>query len=275
MNQSKILTIQSQVAYGYVGNNAAELAIQLHGIDAICLPTVILSSHTGFNPVYGQAVTPELFADLLRGIDAIHVAKDLLHVVSGYYRTKEIIALSKNYIVALKNKQQCTYICDPVMGDNGALYVSEEIASAIIHELIPVSDIITPNHFEMEYILQDQYNTPTALVQRIQTDSVLSKKTVIVTNTHFPDTPKDKVETVIIAQGQYKRILSSYVDAHYYGTGDLFTGLLASRIAIGCTIEEAVTYCVHFISDLITYLSANHYTELNAKGLVTCFLNSK
>lgn len=266
--RNKILTIQSQVAYGYVGNNIAKLAIELHGIDAIVIPTIILSSHTDYNEVYGDKVPAELFNDLIRGITAIKISDDISHIITGYYGSKDLILLSKDCICKLKTNQQCIYVCDPVMGDDGKLYVPEEVAQSIIEELIPLSDIIVPNYFELEYILQDKFNSPAKLLELIQQNQVLKDKVVILTNAIFSGTPNNMTETIIICNGKMKRILSEYVHARFVGTGDLFTSLFTSMIAKGKSIEDAVTNSALYISKVLEYLKNQNCTEINTEALL-------
>lgn len=266
--RNKILTIQSQVAYGYVGNNIAKLAIELHGIDAIVIPTIILSSHTDYDEVYGDKVPAELFNDLIRGITAIKISDDISHIITGYYGSKDLILLSKDCICKLKTNQQCIYVCDPVMGDNGKLYVPEEVAQSIIEELIPLSDIIVPNYFELEYILQDKFNSPAKLLELIQQNQVLKDKVVILTNAIFSGTPNNMTETIIICNGKMKRILSEYVHARFVGTGDLFTSLFTSMIATGKSIEEAVTNSALYISKVLEYLKSQNCTEISTEALL-------
>ena len=100
--KDKILSIQSKVVYGYVGNNIAELAIQLHGLDIISFPTVYLSAHTGHRPIHGKAVSKDLFDDLIAGIEAIDVLGTTSCVVTGYIGSEDILLSSSEFIQRIK-----------------------------------------------------------------------------------------------------------------------------------------------------------------------------
>lgn len=269
MNQSsKILSIQSQVAYGYVGNKIAEFAIQLHGFEAICLPTVMLSNHTGYKYVYGRPVAPELFAELVKGVDAIRVSDYIRYAVSGYIGSAEIAAQTREYMLRLKSRGGFTYICDPVMGDNGELYVPADVAESIIANLIPVSDIITPNHFELEYILQEQFDSVEKLLRLLAASRLLRGKTVIATNVQFTDTPPLTTESVIVKDGAFERVTTEYVPIHVYGTGDLFAALLTAKLAEGEDVVAAVRYAAHSISEMIKTLKTKEVSQFSPADLV-------
>lgn len=268
--KKKILTLQSQVAFGYVGNNIAELAIQLHGIDIISIPTVLLSAHTDNEKVYGQPTSSSLFADLLKGIDALEIKKDINLIITGYFGSKDLISLSADYISTLKSQQKCIYICDPVMGDfrTDGLYIPEEVAKGIIDKFIPLSDIITPNHFEFEYILQKKIKSESELVELIKNNKLLKDKTVVATSVTLEDTPTDILETLIIRDGNIKRIASEKVQIDTVGTGDLFTSLLASQIALGTSIENAVSVSANYISAVLKSVQSQNLREFNCEALI-------
>ena len=128
-NKSKIISIQSRLVFGHVGSNIAEMAISLHGLDIVSLPTVLFSTHTGFTPVYGASISKNLFDDLIIGIEAIDIIKDSFGIISGYIANPEIVKSSSSFISKTRKAYpEMLYICDPVMGDNGGLYVPEEVA---------------------------------------------------------------------------------------------------------------------------------------------------
>ena len=64
-----VISIQSQVAFGHVGNSAAVFPMQMHGIDVVAVPTTLLSNRPGYPTIRGRVLDAQLLADLLRGID--------------------------------------------------------------------------------------------------------------------------------------------------------------------------------------------------------------
>ena len=156
--KDKVLSIQSRVAYGYVGGNIADLILQLQGIDIISVPTVLLSTHAENKLFMGESLSPTLFSKLLEGIDLLDARNDINYMITGYFAEKRLMEIAYHFIKRLKTQTPFTYICDPVMGDYraGGLYVKEEVADFYIQHLIELSDIITPNQFELEHILKEK-----------------------------------------------------------------------------------------------------------------------
>ena len=79
-----VLSIQSHVAYGHVGNDAAMLPLQLLGIEPVAVHTVQFSNHTGYGEFKGQVFTPAHVQDVLDGLRARGVLERCTAVLSGY-----------------------------------------------------------------------------------------------------------------------------------------------------------------------------------------------
>ena len=268
--KDKILSIQSKVVYGYVGNNMAELAIQLHGLDVISFPTVYLSAHTGHRPIHGKAISKELFDDLIAGIEAIDVLDSTACVITGYIGSEDILFSSSEFVQRIKKAfPHKLYICDPVMGDmSTGLYVPDSVAEKLISTLIPYCDILTPNQFELEYILQQKINTITEIIDLIKLSPLLSKKTSVATGCHLRDTPQGQIETIIIRGEDIERICSPKIDIDTVGTGDLFTAIFVSQLAKGTNIVSAATKASETISNILAYITRKGMSEMNAECLL-------
>lgn len=268
--KDKILSIQSKVVYGYVGNNIAELAIQLHGLDVISFPTVYLSAHTGHRPIHGKAVSKDLFDDLIDGIEAIDVLDTTSCVVTGYIGSEDILLSSSEFIQRIKKTfPHKLYICDPVMGDiSTGLYVPDTVAGQLISTLIPYCDILTPNQFELEYILKHKVNTIAEIIDLVKLNLILSKKTIVATGCHLEDTPEGQIETIIIRGEDTERIYSQNIDIDAVGTGDLFTAIFASQLTKGKDLVSAVAKASATISEVLAYITRRGLDEMNAECLL-------
>lgn len=268
--KDKILSIQSKVVYGYVGNNIAELAIQLHGLDVISFPTVYLSAHTGHRPIHGKAISKNLFDDLITGIEAIDVLDTTSCVLTGYIGSEEILHSSSEFIQRIKKTYpNKLYICDPVMGDTSTgLYVPDTVARQLISTLIPYCDILTPNQFEFEYILKHKVSSINEIIDLIKQNPLLSKKTIVATGCHLEDTPKGQIETIIIRGEDTERIYSQNIDIDTVGTGDLFTAIFASQLAKGKDIVSATSKAAETISHVLAYITLKGLDEMNAECLL-------
>lgn len=268
---NKIITIQSQLGYGYVGNNVAGLIIQLHGFDVIALPTVLFSSHTGHKEVYGAAIDPDLFRNIIKGIRTEDFLDNCKHILSGYFGSCEIIDLVYDFVTGFKqNNPERMYVCDPVMGDaaQGGLYVSEKIAERIIKRLIPVSDIITPNHFEIEYILGCKVDTIDQLLSETGKHPDLKNKTIVITSVYLQDTPENKMEVIVLRKGEVVRLDVDKIKTEIVGTGDLFASVLTSQLASNKDVISSVNVAIKYINDVISYAHNKGDVELSAESLL-------
>ncbi|MFB6454294.1 pyridoxal kinase [Chitinophaga sp. Hz27] len=271
MPANNILTIQSLVSTGYVGNNAAMMAIQLHGFDPIMLPTVMLSAHTGHKAFYGEAISAELFAKLLRGIKEIDILVDTKYLLSGYIATADLVELSAAFIATLKrDDHHYVYLYDPVFGDmrTDGLYVPKEVADLSVSALLPLSDVLTPNHFELEYILQREVRTIAALQEAVQAHPLLSTRSVIMTTAELADTPADQVEVILLKDNNVKRFRSKKVHADIVGTGDLFASIITAQLNMGRELETAIGISMELISKAMDYVKDSRFSEINAKSLL-------
>lgn len=268
--KNKVLSIQSRVAYGYVGGNIADLILQLQGIDIISVPTVLLSTHAENKLFMGESLSPALFSKLLEGIDLLDARNDINYMITGYFAEKRLMEIAYHFIKRLKTQTPFTYICDPVMGDYraGGLYVKEEVADFYIQHLIELSDIITPNQFELEHILKEKIETEQQLLKLITHSDLLAHKTVVMTSAQLSDTENDAIETIIIANKKIVRIAAKKIDAEIVGTGDLFTALTTAQLNKGRTLEEAVSTTALFIEKVVKYLKENNLREMTTESII-------
>lgn len=273
--RDKILSIQSKLAYGYVGNNVAELAIQLYGLDIISLPTVYLAAHTGHQPVYGTRIGIELFDDLIKGIKYLDILDQVAHIVTGYIGATDIVDSTVGLITEFKSKyHDRLYICDPVMGDDGGLYIDELLADKIISELLPLCDIMTPNHFEFEYIIGKKVKTVDEILDAVVKHPILKNKTVIITSCNLTNVPTNKIQSLVIFDGKYYSILSDKIDMVTTGTGDLFAAVTTAQLALGINIVSATEVAAHVVTDALTYTVKHGNKEMNAKSILESILKN-
>ncbi|SMG43864.1 pyridoxal kinase [Sphingobacterium psychroaquaticum] len=268
---SSILSIQSMVSSGYVGNNVAGLAIALHGLDMVNVPTVFLSTHTDHAVYYGASTAPELFRDLLRGVAAIPVYERLACIVSGYINDASLMVAVVDFVQHWKEVGgNRPYVYDPVFGDmrTNGLYLPAAVADASIATLLPVCDIMTPNHFELSYLLGCKFSTINNLLEAVSAHSVLRDKAIVLTSALLEDTPADKVETVLIWKGKVRRFLEDMVPVEAVGTGDLFTAVLSAQLTLGQSLEEAIPLAKSFVGAVLRQVLAGGETEMGAYALL-------
>ncbi|XP_071913435.1 pyridoxal kinase-like isoform X2 [Coffea arabica] len=148
----RVLSIQSHTVQGYVGNKSAVFALQLLGYDVDPINSVQFSNHTGYPTFKGQVLNGDQLWDLIEGLEA----NDLLyytHLLTGYIGSVSFL----NTVLKVVDKLRAinpglTYVCDPVMGDEGKLYVPQELVSVYREKVVPVASMLTPNQFEAELL---------------------------------------------------------------------------------------------------------------------------
>jgi pyridoxine kinase len=149
-----ILSIQSHVAYGHVGNAAATFPLQRLGAEVWPIHTVQFSNHTGYDGSRGEVFGASLIRDLVKGIEERGVLSTCDGVLSGYMGSAEIGAAILDAVerVMAVNRNAC-YCCDPVIGDVGrGVFVQPSVAEFMRERALPAADIVTPNQFELDYL---------------------------------------------------------------------------------------------------------------------------
>jgi pyridoxine kinase len=221
-----VLSFQSEVVYGYVGQRAARFALQRLGHDLWAIPTVILSNHTGYPRVEGQAVDPVLIALLVEGSTANGLLARCDAVLSGYLGSAaqaDIVAAAVRGVKAANPK--AVYCLDPVFGDNGRAYAKPGVAEAMARTLLPLSDIVTPNTFELSSL--------TSVAIRDASDALVAARRLarpLVVATSAPAGP-DRIGVLAVAGNEAWFASTPRLENAPHGAGDLFAALfLAARL---------------------------------------------
>jgi pyridoxine kinase len=148
-----VIVVSSHVARGSVGNRAAVFALETLGYPVWAVPTVILPWHPGHSRATRIVPEPEQFAALMKDLEQAPWLGEVAGVLSGYLGNAEQAHAVASLVQAVRAKNpRATYICDPVMGDAGGLYVAEPLARALRDVLVPIADIATPNRYELEWM---------------------------------------------------------------------------------------------------------------------------
>jgi pyridoxine kinase len=150
---AEIVAISSHVVRGSVGNRAIVFALETMGFRVWSLPTVILPWHPGHGPSTRITTPGGQFAAAIDDIGASRWSGAIKAVVSGYFGSVDQIAPVARLVRKLKETNPgLLFVCDPVIGDSGGLYVKPEIAEAIRDQLIPIADVATPNRYELGWL---------------------------------------------------------------------------------------------------------------------------
>jgi pyridoxine kinase len=244
-----VISIQSQVAYGHVGNSAAMFPMQMHGIDVVAVPTVLLSNRPGYPTIRGRVLEAQLVADLLLGVEERGAVEASSMILSGYLGSPEIAAVVADFVTRAKARNpKLSYCCDPVLGDRDrGLFVQAEIPPLVRDRLCPLADITTPNHFEFEWLCGAKAATIEELVAQAQTLISRGPSTIVVTSAELADTPDGQIETVAVERSRAWRVRTPKLPISPSGTGDLFAALLVSAHVRGSDTPDALGHAASAI----------------------------
>ncbi|PRP61483.1 pyridoxal kinase, partial [Bacillus halotolerans] len=147
-----VVSIQSHVSYGYVGNRAAVFPLQRLGIDVSAVNTVQFSNHTGYGAWRGSIQTQAHIQELLQGLDEVGALASVDGILSGYMGDVDLGQVICQFVKDQKQRHPgLFYCCDPVIGDIGrGVFVKPGVGEFFRDELISLADLITPNVFELE-----------------------------------------------------------------------------------------------------------------------------
>ena len=269
-----VISIQSQVAYGHVGNSAAVFSMQMHGIDVIAVPTTLLSNRPGYPTIRGRVLDAQLVADLLLGVEERGALETCRMILSGYLGSPEIAAVVADFVQRAKARNPALrYCCDPVLGDRDrGLFVQADIPPLVRDRLCRLADIITPNHFEFEWLCGAKATTTDQMIAQAQALLARGPSTIVVTSAELADTPDGQIETLAVERSKkgfkkgfkegFKawRVGTPKLPISPSGTGDLFTSLLVSARLRGSNTPDALSHAASAIFAVLERTAA-HGTE--------------
>jgi pyridoxine kinase len=235
-----ILSIQSWVAFGHVGNASAVFPLQRLGAEVWAVNTVQFSNHTGYGSWRGQVFPASLIRDCVGGIEERGVLPRCDAVLSGYMGDAEIgeaIFDAAGRVRAANSK--AVWCCDPVIGDVGrGVFVRPGIPEFLRDRALPAADIATPNQFELEWLGGGAVTSlaeAKAAVGRLQASG---PRCVLVTSLHIEDTPADSVELLAAEGGGFWRLRTPMLRLSVNGAGDAIAALfLFHRLRSGSAAE--------------------------------------
>lgn len=148
-----VIVISSHVVRGTVGNRAAVFALEVLGFPVWAVPTVVLPWHPGHGRGTRIVPPPEQFHSLMKDLQRAPWLREVDAVLTGYLGEASQAEAVADLVKAVKACNPGTlYVCDPVIGDSGGLYVPEATAHAVRDQLLPLADLATPNRYELEWL---------------------------------------------------------------------------------------------------------------------------
>lgn len=228
----RFLSLQSHVAYGYVGNRAATFPLQRLGHEVWAVNTVEFSNHTGYGAWKGRTASAEQVADIVHGIEALGMLGKCDAVLTGYVGDAALgdVVLDTVRKVRAANPK-AVWCCDPVLGDiDTGIYVKPGIDSFFRDRALPQADIITPNHFELEHLTQRKVETLDEAVAAAR--SLLNgPRLALVTSFLRAGLLSEQVEMLAVTPDAAWRVVTPLIafEVMPNGTGDTVAALFTAH----------------------------------------------
>ena len=228
-----ILSIQSHVVYGCAGNSAAVFPMQRLGREVWAINTVEFSNHTGYGAWRGKILGAEIVTELVAGLQERDVLKNCDAILSGYLGDaqagKAIVDVVKK---VRKESPNVLYTCDPVMGDfDRGFYVKPDIPGIFKNELIPLSDIATPNQFELEALTGIEITDTTSAIKAINLLHEMGPSIILVTSF------REKKGSLSMITSDKKNIYKTSTAELPLGSGAAGTGDLTCAVFLSLYLE--------------------------------------
>jgi pyridoxine kinase len=234
-----VLSVQSRVAYGHVGNAASVFPLQRLGIEAWALDTVAFSNHTGHGKWRGSAVAAAEVAGLFEGIAALGVLPQIDAVLSGYLgdaATGPVLVDIVERVRAANPK--AVFCCDPVIGDTDTgSYVTDGIAEFFRDEALKLADIATPNRFELEYLTGAAIAT---LAEAADAAAALRRRGPGIVLLTSLDTEPDRITMLASGPDGAWAVDTPRLPVMLNGCGDVTAALFLAHLLRGASLAGAL-----------------------------------
>jgi pyridoxine kinase len=263
----RVLSIQSHVVHGFVGNKAATFPMQCLGIDVDAINTVTLSNRPDYpQKAKGFRLEPDQFENIIEGLHANGLV-EYDAILSGYISSTEIIeVLYKSLLSMRKIKPDLMYVCDPVLGDNGKFYVAETLLNEYKTKLLPLATVITPNFFEAQVLSGITITSLTSAIDACHSLHLTGPRIVCLKGIPLSS---DKLCMLISEKFSDGHILVHRIDSDtlagtFAGCGDLFAALVTSSLVNNPSIEigDVLNFVSKTMNDVLSLTKECNSLEL-------------
>ncbi|CCG03845.1 pyridoxal kinase PdxY [Blastococcus saxobsidens] len=226
-----VLSIQSHVAYGHVGNSSAVFPLQRLGIEVWPVHTVQFSNHTGYGEWTGRVYDGQSIDELVQGISDRGVLGSCDAVLSGYLGSADIGHAVVGAVARVRAANpQAVYCCDPVIGDVGrGVFVRPGIAEFMREVAVPAADVVTPNHYELDLLSGATTRSPASVKDAVAAVQALGPRVVLTTSLVAEDTPDDAVDLLASEGGRHWRVRTPRLGVSVNGAGDAIAALFLAH----------------------------------------------
>jgi pyridoxine kinase len=277
----QILSVQSWVSFGHVGNAAAIFPLQRLGFEVWAIHTVQFSNHTGYGKWTGTVFPPEHLKELVQGMDEQGVLTQCDAVLSGYMGSSSTAQVILDALYKVRNGNKNTlYCCDPVMGDiNDGIFVHPDIPEVFKTQVIPQADIITPNHFELELLTGKKVKTLKDTLEAVQLlrSSIRQEgpRIVLLTSLLRQDAPANSIETLVYGDSGAWLVRTPRIplEPSRNGTGDAIAALFLGHYLLSKDIALSLETSVSALYSMLLLTHERNTREIQLVAAQDSFVN--
>lgn len=227
-----ILSIQSSVAYGHVGNSAAVFPLQRLGVEVWPVHTVHFSNHTGYGTWHGPLMSPDELRGVITGVGERDAFPEVDAVLSGYQGGEQVGEVILEAVARVKAANPgAIYACDPVMGNaKSGCFVAPAIPVLLRDRVVPRADLITPNQFELGFLTGTEPETLEDTLDAVERARAMGPGTVLVTSVLRPDRPEHTIEMLAVHGDGAWIVQTPYLPLKANGSGDVTAALFTAHL---------------------------------------------
>ena len=259
-----ILSIQSSVAYGHVGNSAATFPLMRSGIEVWPVLTVHFSNHTGYGQWRGPLLAAADVAEVIAGIDERGVLNRVDAILSGYQGAEEVGAVVLDAVELVKQRSpKAIYCCDPVMGDVGrGFFVRPGIPEFMRDQVVPKADIVTPNHFELDFLTDRETHTLDEVIDAAHALRATGPETVLVTSVVVEATEGDDLTMLAVTGEGAWQVVTPRLDRTFTGSGDLTAAMFLAHYLRSGSAAQVVGQTADIVYSVLKQTTDSGLSEL-------------
>ena len=261
-----ILSIQSSVAYGHVGNSAAVFPLQRIGVEVLPVYTVHFSNHTGYGSWRGPLLAPEDLREVITGIEERGALADVDVVLSGYQGGEGVADVILDAVARVKSANpNAIYACDPVMGNaKSGCFVAPAIPVLLRERVVPAADLITPNQFELGFLTDTTPDTLESTLESVAAAQAMGPSSVLVTSVERPDREEGTIEMLAVTPEGAWIVQTPLLPLKANGSGDVTAALFTAHYRRTGDAADALARTTSSVYDLLrtTYESGQRELQL-------------
>ena len=253
-----VIVISSHVVRGTVGNRAMVFALETLGFPVWAVPTITLPWHPGHGKATRIVPPAKEFAALLKDLEGARWLGEVAAVISGYLADAGQAQAISSLVTAVKRKNPAAiYLCDPVIGDQGGLYVPGDVAAAQRDRLLPLADIATPNRYELEWLTGAKLDTPDAVAEAALD---ASPPTMLVTSS--PAFMASGTGNILVTPEAAMMAEHRLIDNPPNGPGDLTGAVFLARLLDGHELQSALQLTTESVFEILARTAKRGADEL-------------